>query len=52
MAPIEPSTMLVCWSSSTASMPISASSEDAQDNRTGSFVRISSFIGARLETLG
>ncbi len=45
MAPMLPSMMLVWSSNTTASMPAAASSACSQDNRTGSLVRSSSFIG-------
>src|SRR5947209_11108748 len=44
-----PSTRLVCWSSTTLSIPASRNSAWAQDRRTTSLVRSSSFIGP-LET--
>src|SRR5438105_11795850 len=40
-----PSTRLVCWSSTTLSIPASRNSAWAQDRRTTSLVRSSSFIG-------
>src|SRR5579875_2433629 len=49
MAPILPSTRLVCWSSTKLSMPRSRSSACSQDRRTGSFVRSSSSSALRSE---
>jgi hypothetical protein len=44
MAPIDPSMMLVCRSSTTVSIPAEPSSACSQDRRTVSLVRSSSFI--------